>query len=313
MGSRLRVLSGRGHLAMAERICESLEVSLTDVAVSNFSDGEISIKIQENIRGTDVFIIQPTFPPAENLVELLLLIDAARRSSALRVTAVIPYFGYARQDRKDQPRVPIAAKLMANLIAEAGADRVLTMDLHAAQIQGFFDIPMDHLYAAPVLLQHYQEHRHLGNLAVVAPDMGSVKMARAFSKRLDAPLSIIDKRRPRPNQAEVVNFIGDVTGKNVVIFDDMIDTAGTVCDAARELLENQGAASVEICATHALCSGPAIDRLNASGIEEVVVTNTIPFTRDDECAKFRVLDISNLLAEAIKRIHFEQSISSLFV
>ena len=313
MGRRLRVLSGRGHRELSAKICQHLDVDLTDVLVGNFSDGEISIKIGENIRGTDVFIIQPTFPPAENILELLLILDAARRSSAERITAVIPYFGYARQDRKDQPRVPIAAKLMANLIVEAGANRVLTMDLHAAQIQGFFDIPLDHLYAAPVLLRHYESHPGLSNLAVVAPDVGSVKMARAFSKRLEAPLSIIDKRRPRPNQAEVVNFIGNVTGKNVIIFDDMIDTAGTVCDAANELVKHQGAASVEVCATHALLSGPALARLNAAPIQRIVITNTLPFTRAEQCPKVEVLDISQMLAEAIKRIHLEQSISNLFL
>jgi ribose-phosphate pyrophosphokinase len=306
------VLSGRAHPELSRRICNHLDVSLTDVAITAFSDGEISVKIQENIRGTDVFIIQPTFPPAENLLELLLLLDAVRRSSALRCTAVIPYFGYARQDRKDRPRVPIAAKLMANLIVGAGADRVLTMDLHAAQIQGFFDIPLDHLYAAPVLLDYYQS-RGIDELAVVAPDVGSVKMARAFAKRLGAPLNIIDKRRPRPNEAEVMNFIGDVRGKNVVIFDDMIDTAGTMCDAAQELSGNQGARTVEVCATHALLSGPALGRLNETPVGNVAVTNTIPFDRHDECSKVHVLDISTLLAEAIKRIHLEQSISSLFI
>ncbi len=313
MGRRLRILSGRAHPQLSRRICNYLDVSLADVSLTAFSDGEINVKIQENIRGSDVFVIQPTCPPAENLVELLLLIDAARRSSAQRITAVIPYFGYARQDRKDQPRVPIGAKLMANLIAEAGTDRVLTLDLHAAQIQGFFDIPLDHLYAAPVLLDYYEHKGRVDNLAVVAPDVGSVKMARAFSKRLEASLSIIDKRRPKPNQAEVMNFIGDVKGKNVVIFDDMIDTAGTMCDAAKELVGNQGAASVQVCATHPLLSGPAVDRLNDSPIDAVVVTNTIPFTRTKECPKVEVLDVSALLAEAIKRIHLEQSVSTLFI
>ena len=313
MGRRLRVLAGRGHEDLPQRICQHLDVSLSDVHIQNFSDGELRVKVQENIRGADVFIIQPTQPPAENLMELLLLLDAARRSSAQRITAVIPYFGYARQDRKDQPRVPISAKLMANLITTAGADRVLTMDLHAAQIQGFFDIPMDHLYAAPVLLEYFQQEGSTEDLAVVAPDVGSVKMARAFAKQLGASLSIIDKRRPRPNQAEVVNFIGNVEGKNVVIFDDMIDTAGTMCDAAKELVANQGARQVDVCATHALLSGPALNRLNEAPVGNVVVTNTIHFDRHDQCDKIRVLDISQLLAEAIKRIHLEQSISSLFL
>lgn len=313
MGRRLRVISGRGHKQLSRRICQYLDVPLTEVLVQDFSDGEIHLMIEENIRGMDVFIIQPTNPPGDHIIELLLLLDAARRSSAQRITAVIPYFGYARQDRKDRPRVPISAKLMANLITEAGADRVLTMDLHAAQIQGFFDIPMDHLYAAPVLLEHFLDHPGKDNFAVVAPDVGSVKMARAFAKRLGAPLSIIDKRRPRPNQAEVVNFIGDVRGRHVVIFDDMIDTGGTMCDAAKELVNNQGAESVDICATHPLLSGPALERLNEAPVDRAVVTNTIPFTRHDECPKIEVLDISQLLAEAIKRIHLEQSISSLFV
>ena len=312
MGRRLRVITGRGDPALAEKICQYLDVSLTDVSIVDFSDGEISVKISENVRGTDVFIIQPTLPPAENLVELLLLLDAVRRSSAQRVTAVIPYFGYARQDRKDRPRVPIAAKLMANLISEAGASRVLTMDLHAPQIQGFFDIPLDHLYAAPVLLDYYQSRDTDENLVVVAPDVGSIKMARAFAKRLDAPLAIIDKRRPRPNQAEVMNFIGDVEGKNVILFDDMIDTAGTMTDATREL-KRQGAQTIDICATHALFSGPALERLNEAPVREVVVTNTVPFDRQAECTKVKILDISPLLAEAIKRIHLEQTISSLFI
>jgi len=306
-------LSGRGHLDLAERICQYLDVSLTDVHIQTFSDGELRVKIQENIRGADVFIIQPTQPPAENLLELLLLLDAAKRSSAQRITAVIPYFGYARQDRKDQPRVPISAKLMANLITTAGADRVLTMDLHAAQIQGFFDIPLDHLYAAPVLLEYFLHDNSSDDLAVVAPDVGSVKMARAFAKQLGGSLSIIDKRRPKPNQAEVMNFIGNVEGKNVVIFDDMIDTAGTMSDAARELVTNQGANRVDVCATHALLSGPALNRLSEAPVGDVVVTNTIHFDRHDQCNKIQVLDISQLLAEAVKRIHLEQSISSLFL
>jgi ribose-phosphate pyrophosphokinase len=313
MGRRLRVISGRSHQDLSRRICQYLDVPLTEVQIEDFSDGELHLQIEENIRGMDVFIIQPTNPPGDNILELLLLLDAARRSSAQRITAVIPYFGYARQDRKDRPRVPISAKLMANLITEAGADRVLTMDLHAAQIQGFFDIPLDHLYAAPVLLEHFIDHPNLADFAVVAPDVGSVKMARAFAKRLGAPLSIIDKRRPRPNHAEVVNFIGDVHDKHVVIFDDMIDTGGTMCDAAKELVNHQGAVSVELCATHALLSGPALERVNDAPVKRAVVTNTIAFDRQDQCPKIEILDISPLLSEAIKRIHLEQSISSLFV
>ncbi len=313
MGRRLRVISGRSHADLSRRICQYLDVPLTEVQIDDFSDGEIHLQIEENIRGMDVFIIQPTNPPGDNILELLLLLDAARRSSAQRITAVIPYFGYARQDRKDRPRVPISAKLMANLITKAGADRVLTMDLHAAQIQGFFDIPLDHLYAAPVLLDHYLDHPDRGEFAVVAPDVGSVKMARAFAKRLGAPLSIIDKRRPRPNHAEVVNFIGNVRDKHVVIFDDMIDTGGTMCDAAKELVNHQGAVAVELCATHPILSGPALDRVNEAPVERAVVTNTIAFDRGASCPKIEILDISPLLSEAIKRIHLEQSISSLFV
>ncbi len=239
----------------AQRIADHLNVDLLDVECSRFSDGEIQIKIQENIRGTDVFIVQPTMPPAENMMEMLLLLDAVRRASCRRVTAVIPYFGYARQDRKDQPRVPIGAKLMANLITTAGAQRVLTIDLHAPQIQGFFDIPMDHLYSAPVLLTHFADCPR-ENLAVVAPDVGSIKMARAFAKRLSPSLAIIDKRRPRPNEAVVMNFIGDVKGKDVIIFDDMIDTAGTLTDAARVCVEEHGANSVTACCTHPLLQRP---------------------------------------------------------
>jgi len=312
MYNELVVISGNANPDIAQRIAENLNLSLLDVEASRFSDGEIQIKIQENIRGTDVFIVQPTMPPAENLMELLLLIDAVRRASCRRVTAVIPYFGYARQDRKDQPRVPIGAKLMANLITTAGADRVLTIDLHAPQIQGFFDIPLDHIYSAPVLLGHF-EHWARENLAVVAPDVGSIKMARSFAKRLEASLAIIDKRRPRPNEAVVMNFIGDVEGKDVIIFDDMIDTAGTLTDAARVCVEEHGALSVTACCTHPLLSGKALERLTDSPIKEVVVSNTIPFDRFADCPKIKILDMSSLLADAIERIHLEKTVSALFV
>ncbi len=240
------------------------------------------------------------------------MIDAVRRASCRRVTAVIPYFGYARQDRKDQPRVPIGAKLMANLITTAGADRVLTIDLHAPQIQGFFDLPLDHIYSAPVLLSHFV-NKPTENLAVVAPDVGSIKMARSFAKRLGASLAIIDKRRPKANQAEVMNFIGEIEGKDVVIFDDMIDTAGTLTDAARVCIEHQGAVSVTACCTHPILSGPAIERLNNSPIKEIVVGNTIPFDRHHLCDKIKVLDMSSLLADAIERIHLEKTVSALFL
>lgn len=312
MFNELVVISCTAHPDIARSIADNLNVSLLSVEAGRFSDGEINIKILENIRGTDVFIVQPTMPPAENMMELLLMIDAVKRASCRRVTAVIPYFGYARQDRKDQPRVPIGAKLMANLIGTAGADRVLTSDLHAPQIQGFFDIPLDHLYAAPVLLRHFADLSR-ENLAVVSPDVGSIKMARAFAKRLDASLAIIDKRRPGPNKAEVMNFIGDVKGKDVIIFDDMIDTAGTLTDAARECMDRQGANSVTACCTHAVLSGPALQRLNDSPLKEVVVTNTIPFYRHAECPKIKVLDMSALLADAIERIHLEKTVSALFV
>ncbi len=311
MRNDLVVMTGNAHRALGELIAANLNIDLLQVDAGRFSDGEIQIKIGENIRGTDVFIVQPTMPPAENIMELLLLIDAVRRASCRRVTAVIPYFGYARQDRKDQPRVPIAAKLMADLITTAGANRVLTIDLHAPQIQGFFNIPVDHIYSAPVWLNYFRD-RSRENLAVVAPDVGSIKMVRAFAKRLDANLAIIDKRRPRPNEAVVMNFIGDVKGKDVVIFDDMIDTAGTLADAARVCHEN-GALSITACCTHAVLSGRALERLQAAPIREVVVSNTIPFNRFEQCDKIRVLDISALLADAIERIHLEKTVSALFV
>ena len=312
MFNELVIISGNAHREISQRIADNLNLPLLDVEVGRFSDGEIQIKIQENIRGTDVFIIQPTMPPAENMMELLLLIDAVRRASCRRVTAVIPYFGYARQDRKDRPRVPIGARLMANLITTAGADRVLTIDLHAPQIQGFFDIPLDHLYSAPVLLNHFIDWPR-ENLAVVAPDVGSIKMGRAFAKRLGATLAIIDKRRPAPNKAEVMNFIGDIEGHHVIIFDDMVDTAGTLCDAARVCAEKQGALSVSACCTHPLFSGSALEKINASPIKEVAVTNTIPFDRFDQCDKIKILDIAPLLADAIERIHLEKTVSALFV
>jgi ribose-phosphate pyrophosphokinase len=311
MYNELVIISGTAHPDMARRISECLDVPLLDVEANRFSDGEIRIKIKENIRGTDVFIIQPTMPPAENILELLLMLDAVRRASCRRVTAVLPYFGYARQDRKDQPRVPIAARLMADLITKAGAQRVLTIDLHAPQIQGFFDIPLDHIYSAPVLLKHFADWPR-ENLAVVAPDVGSIKMARAFAKRLEASLAIIDKRRPRPNEAVVMNFIGKVEGQDVIIFDDMIDTAGTLTDAAAVCMK-QGARAVTASCTHPLLSGNALERLNASPLKEVVVSNTIPFNRFDECPKIKVLDMSPLLAEAIERIHLEKTVSALFV
>jgi len=312
MHNNLVVISGNSHPELGRRIAANLNLELLKIEASKFSDGEIQIKLLENIRGTDAFIVQPTMPPSDNIIELLLMIDAVKRASCRRVTAVIPYFGYARSDRKDQPRVPIGAKLMADLITTAGADRVLTIDLHAPQIQGFFNIPLDHIYSAPVLLSHF-EGLDTSNLAVVAPDVGSIKMGRAFAKRLDASLAIIDKRRPRPNEAEVMNFIGDVKGKDVIIFDDMIDTAGTLTDAARVCMEEQGALSVTAVCTHPILSGQALQRLNDADIKQVVVTNTIPFDRQDECPKIKILDIAPLLSKAIDRIHLEKTVSALFV
>jgi ribose-phosphate pyrophosphokinase len=311
MYNELVLISDNGNPEISQRIADCLGAELRSVVVGRFSDGEIQVKIEENIRGTDVFLIQSTHPPAENWLELLLLLDAVKRASCRRVTTVIPYFGYARQDRKDQPRVPIAAKLMANLVTAAGANRVLTIDLHAPQIQGFFDIPLDHLYSAPVLLKHFQDIDP-AETVVVAPDVGSIKMTRAFAKRLQVGLAIIDKRRPVANEMEVMNFIGDVEDKHVIIFDDMVDTAGTLCSAAVECMERQGARSVTACCTHPILSGPALERINASPLSELVVSNTIPFTRQDECPKITVLDVAPLLAEAIDRIHLEKTISALF-
>jgi len=311
MYNELVLISGNANPEIGRLIADGLGTELRAVDVARFSDGEVQVKVEENIRGTDVFLIQPTPPPAENWMELLLLIDAVKRASCRRVTAVIPYFGYARQDRKDQPRVPIGAKLMANLITAAGADRVLTIDLHAPQIQGFFDIPLDPLYSAPVLLRHFRDIDP-EQTAVVAPDVGSMKMARSFAKRLHTSLAIIDKRRPRPNDLEVMNFIGDVQGKDVIIFDDMVDTAGTLCSAAAVCVEKQGARSVTACCTHPILSGPALERINKSPLKELVVTNTIPFERQAECEKIGILDVAPLLAEAIDRIHLEKTISALF-
>jgi len=292
-------------------VCECLNIKTGDIEVAEFGDGETMVKVNENIRGADVFIFQPTFPPAKNLLELLLMLDAAKRASARRVTAVVPYFGYARQDRKDQPRVPISAKLVANLITVAGADRVLTMDLHSPQIQGFFDIPFDHLYAAPVLID-YLNTKKFDKLVVIAPDIGSVKMARAFAKRLGAGLALIDKRRPRPDVAEVVNVIGDVAGSDVVILDDLISTGGTTVIAANAL-KGRGARRVLAGCTHPVLAQDAVAALKSSVIEEVFVTDTIPHPPKTLAPKITVLSVADLLGEAIRRIHEERSLSSLFV
>lgn len=308
--SQLLLLAGTANRPLAEEMAHHLGQPLCAVTLRRFADGEIFVKIDENVRGRDVFIIQPTNPPAENLMELLLLIDAARRASAARVTAVLPYFGYARQDRKDQPRVAISAKLIANLITHAGADRVLGMDFHSHQVQGFFDIPVDHLYAAPVFVAHYRQ-KQLHDPVVVAPDVGSAKMARGYAKRLNASLAIIDKRRPSANIAEVVNVVGDVADKDCVIPDDMIDTGGTITEAAAAL-RRLGAKRIFAFATHALLSGPAVERLRASPLEELAVANTIKVPDERKFEKLKILSIADLMAKAIGYEHSNQSVSSLF-
>ena len=305
-----RVLTGTANRALAEKIVEHLDTELCKATTSRFADGEVFARIDENVRGADVYIVQPTNPPAENIMELLLLIDAARRASAARITCVVPYFGYARQDRKDQPRVAIGAKLMANMLTGAGADRVLGIDFHQHALQGFFDIPVDHLYAAPVLTAHYRK-KNLKDLVVVAPDVGSAKMARGFAKRLDASLAIIDKRRPAANVAEVVNVVGDVEGRDCLLADDMIDTAGTVSEAARAL-KKLGARDIYICATHALLSGPAVERLSNAPVTEVTVTDTIAIPEDRKFPTLHILSVGELLAKAIRNTHAYQSVSSLF-
>jgi ribose-phosphate pyrophosphokinase len=311
-GTPMMVLTGTANPELAAGIAEELGQPLCDVTVKRFADGEIFVRIDENVRGRDVFVIQPTNPPAENMLELLLLIDAAKRASAARVTAVVPYFGYARQDRKDQPRVSIAAKLMANLIVAAGADRLITIDLHQHQLQGFFDIPVDHLYAAPAFMEHFRA-RDLEDVVVVATDVGAAKMARGYAKRLGAGLAIIDKRRPGPNEAEVLNVVGEVRGRRCVIPDDMVDTAGTMANAIRALRE-RGATEVYVIATHALLSGPAVDRLREADVMEVAVTDTvaIPAEKREALPNLAVVSVANLLARAIESTHYNRSVSKLF-
>ncbi|HSE97336.1 MAG TPA: ribose-phosphate pyrophosphokinase [Blastocatellia bacterium] len=311
---QIKVFSGNANRPLAEEICLHLGIEIGRANVTRFSDGEFNFQILENVRGEDCFLVQPTCPPVDaNLMELLIMLDAFRRSSAKRVTAVIPYYGYARKDRKDRPRVPISAKLVANLITEAGADRVLLFDLHAGQIQGFFDIPADHLFAAPVLVGYFQSLQ-LPNLTVVAPDAGGVERARAYAKRLDAELAIIDKRRDYDNlgEVEVLHVVGDVEGRTALIVDDMVDTAGTLVKAA-EALKRNGAESVMATATHAVLSGPAIQRIEASPIKELVVTNTIPTENACGSPRVRCLSVARLLAEAILSIHDETSVSKLFI
>ncbi len=312
MTTNLAILGGNANPALTAEICEKLKIKQTEVLVSRFSEGEIRVHIKENIRGKDVFIVQPTCPPVnENIMELLVLIDAARRASADRITAVLPYYGYARQDRKDQPRVPITAKLVANLIVASGASRVLTMDLHAAQIQGFFDIPVDHLYAINVISEYFKE-KQIKDLVVVSPDVGGIKMARAYARRLNAGLAIVDKRRSSPEKTEVMNILGEVKDKNVVLVDDIIATAGSLVEAA-EALKNFGVQGVYAAATHGVLSGPAVERItNCATLQEVIITNSIPLKNPKVPAKIKVLSVAPLLAEAIARTHNAESISCLF-
>ncbi len=308
----LKIFSGNANQPLAQEICDYLDIPLGMINLASFSDGEFYCQILENVRGTDVFVIQPTCCPSNNnIMELLIMIDAFKRSSATRITPVIPYYGYARQDRKDKPRVPISSKLVADLLTAAGADRILAMDLHAGQIQGFFDIPVDHLYAMPVLIE-YLKGLNIPNLTLVSPDAGGVERARAFAKRLDADLAIIDKRRTAPNEAEVLHIVGHVAGRNVIICDDLIDTAGTIVNAVAALRKKK-AERVFVCATHGVLSGPAIERLSAAPIEEIVLTNTVPLDKSKILPNMKILSVAGLLGTAIQSIHEETSVSNLFV
>jgi len=308
----LKLFSGNANRPLAEEIAQYLSLPVSDAEISRFSDGEVFVQVNENVRGTDVFVVQPTSPPVnDNLMELLVMIDALKRASARRITAVLPYYGYARQDRKVQPRVPITAKLVADLLTAAGVDRVLALDLHAGQIQGFFNIPVDHLFAAPVIID-YLGKKDLRDPVIVSPDAGGVERARAIAKRLKAGLAIIDKRREGPNQAVAMHLIGDVHGQDAVVIDDMIDTAGTLVQAV-EALAREGARRILACGVHAVLSGPAIDRIKASPLEEVVVTNSIAVTEAKRTGRLTVLTVAPLLGEAIRRIHDEESVSTLFV
>jgi len=310
MPDELALFTGNANPTLSREIAEYLGLRVGEAFVGRFRDGEIRVSISENVRGVDAFVVQPTGPPAENLLELLVMIDAMRRASARRITAVIPYFGYARQDRKDRPRVAITAKLVANLLAVAGADRVLTMDLHAPQIQGFFDIPLDHIYAAPVLLRYFDQHSD-EDLVLMAPDIGSIKMVRAFAKRLGASLGFVDKRRPKPDSAEVMNVVGEVEGKHIIMVDDIINTGNSMIEAAAAI-KKLGASKITAGATHAMFAPGAVESLEASAIEEIVVTNTLAHS-DLGVEKIKVLSVAELLGEAIDRIHGEKSVSSLFV
>jgi ribose-phosphate pyrophosphokinase len=313
MAGELKIFGGRSHPALVQELCEYLNLAAGNVSAYNFSDGEIFCQIDENVRGSDVFVVQPTCDPVnENLMELLILLDTFKRSSASRVTAVVPYYGYARQDKKDRPRVPITAKLVADLISRAGADRVLTMDLHADQIQGFFDVPVDHLFAAPIILEAIRD-LELPNLVIVSPDAGGVERARAIAKRLEVGLAIVDKRRTAPNEAEVMHVIGDVDGCNTLIVDDIIDTAGTLTKTV-EALRRKGAKRILAAGVHGVLSGPALARIDASPLESVLITNTIPVEEKlARSPKLRPLSVAPLLGEAIRRIHENSSVSSLFV
>jgi len=310
----LRIFSGNSNKSLAESVCSCFDLPLGKATVSTFSDGEIQLEIQENVRGMDVFIVQSTCMPGnQHMMELLIMIDAFKRASAERITAVMPYYGYARQDRKVAPRAPISAKLIADLLTTAGASRVLTIDLHAGQIQGFFNIPVDNLFAAPVFVSHFKEKYKNEELVIVSPDAGGVERARSYAKLLGgASLAIIDKRRLRPNEAEVMNIIGDIEGKNTLIVDDMVDTAGTLCSAAKAL-RSRGAKSVSACCTHAVFSGKAVERIKDSCLEEMTITDTVPLNAEGQkLKKIKVLSIAELFAEAIKRIHKNDSVSSLF-
>jgi ribose-phosphate pyrophosphokinase len=312
-GQVIKVFSGNANPALVKEICQRMDIPFGNAIVGRFSDGEINVQIMDNVRGMDVFVVQPTSSPVNrHIMELLIMIDALKRASAARITAVLPYYGYSRQDRKVQPRVPITSKLVADLITAAGANRVLTMDLHAGQIQGFFNIPVDNLFAASVILE-YIRAKKFSNLAVVSPDAGGVERARAFAKRLNATLAIIDKRRDKPNVAEVMNIIGEIKGHDCLLMDDMVDTAGTLAEGAAALRAN-GANRIVAACTHAVLSGPAIKRINDSAIDELITTNTIALdNKQQECSKLTVLSVAPLLAEAIKRIHEESSLSTLFV
>ncbi|MCI5226117.1 MAG: ribose-phosphate pyrophosphokinase [Candidatus Electrothrix sp. AX2] len=312
MPNIMKVFTGNANPEIAQEICNYLDMPLSKAEVKQFSDGEVSVEIGENVRGTDVFVIQPTCTPVnDHLMELVIMVDALRRASARRITAVLPYYGYARQDRKVRPRVPITAKAVAEMLMAVGTRRVLCMDLHAGQIQGFFNIPVDHLYSAPILLKHIR--RNFEDVIMVSPDAGGVERTRAFAKRLNADLAIIDKRRERANESEAMNVIGDVSGKTAVLLDDMVDTAGTLCGAAAKLKEN-GAKEVHACCAHAVLSGTAIERINDSQIKSLVVTNSIPLAdKGERCDKIKVLSVGELLGEAISRIHSEDSVSYLFV